>query len=79
MATTDRDTIFSADTHAGGSHAQCGEHKKPFKDLKDDRQSVRRVSSGPKTMVATYSRIAPAGGTPRSPKPLRGPEALTNA
>jgi len=55
MAGTDRYTIISADTHAGGSHAQYrnyldpefieefdawrGEYKNPFKDLKDDRRS----------------------------------------
>src|ERR1700723_3093717 len=51
----DRYTIISADTHAGGSHAQYrnyldpefieefdawrGGYKNPFKDLKDDRRS----------------------------------------
>jgi predicted TIM-barrel fold metal-dependent hydrolase len=55
MASTDRYTIISADTHAGGSHAQYreyldpefveefdawrGEYKNPFKDLKDDRRT----------------------------------------
>jgi predicted TIM-barrel fold metal-dependent hydrolase len=55
MAGTDRYTIISADTHAGGSHAQYrnyldpefieefdawrGKYKNPFKDLKDDRRS----------------------------------------
>jgi predicted TIM-barrel fold metal-dependent hydrolase len=55
MASADRYTIISADTHAGGSHAQYrgyldpefveefdawrGEYKNPFKDLKDDRRS----------------------------------------
>jgi predicted TIM-barrel fold metal-dependent hydrolase len=53
--TSDRYTIISADTHAGGSHAQYreyldpafvedfdawrGKYKNPFKDLKDDRRS----------------------------------------
>jgi predicted TIM-barrel fold metal-dependent hydrolase len=54
-APDDRYTIISADTHAGGSHAQYreyldpayladfdewrGRYKNPFKDLKDDRRS----------------------------------------
>jgi hypothetical protein len=55
MAATDHYTIITADTHAGGSHAQYreyldaefledfdawrGRYKNPFKDLKDDRRS----------------------------------------
>jgi hypothetical protein len=55
MAATDHYTIITADTHAGGSHAQYREYldaefledfdawraryKNPFKDLKDDRRS----------------------------------------
>ena len=55
MASTERYTIISADTHAGGSHAQYreyldpefldefdawrGEYKNPYKDLKDDRRT----------------------------------------
>src|SRR5216683_3541657 len=55
MVATDHYTIITADTHAGGSHAQYREYldaefledfdawrakyKNPFKDLKDDRRS----------------------------------------
>ena len=55
MSGGDRYTIITADTHAGGSHAQYreyldpefrddfdawrGEYRNPFKDLKDDRRS----------------------------------------
>ena len=55
MAATDRYTIITADSHAGGSHAQYrqtleakyhddfdawrGKYKNPFKDLKDDRRT----------------------------------------
>src|SRR6201986_1232289 len=43
---TDHYTIITADTHAGGSHAQYredfdawrGKYRNPFKDLKDDRR-----------------------------------------
>ena len=55
MTTSNRYTIITADSHAGGSHAQYreyldpkfvddfdawrGKYKNPFKDLKDDRRA----------------------------------------
>src|SRR3984893_6484658 len=60
-ATTARYTIISADTHAGGSHAQYreyldesfreefdawrGKYKNPFKDLRDTSDRVRNWDS----------------------------------
>lgn len=61
MTTTDRYTIISADTHAGGSHAQYreylaseyqdefdawrGKYKNPFKDLRDTSDRIRNWDS----------------------------------